>query len=84
MKQEEEEEEEEDRFPKFFLPSYFITWATSRLIRARKRRILPSFEKSTKKTNLVPKAFSLKKWRKESANDSLRDVFIQWMYTHKH
>ena len=26
----------------------------------------------------------LKKALKKSANDSLRDVFIQWMYTHTH
>ena len=26
----------------------------------------------------------LKKALKKSANDSLRDVFIQWMYTHAH
>ena len=82
MKQK-EEEEEEDRFLKFFFPSYFMTWSTSRSIRARKRPILPSFEKTLKKTNLVPRDFSLKKWRKESANDSLKDDFIPWMYKHK-
>ena len=34
----------------------------------QKRPILPSFEEGTEKR----------------ANDSLRDVFIQWMYTHTH
>ena len=33
-----------------------------------KQPIIPSFVKRTEKT----------------ANDSLRDVFIQWMYTHTH
>ena len=37
-------------------------------IKPRKRPILPSFEKDTEK----------------SANDSLRDVYIKWMYTHTH
>ena len=65
------EEEEEDGFPKFFFCPYFMTWSTSRSIRAPKRSILPSFEKTLKKPTSFPGIFPLK-------NGGKRVLMIAW------